>query len=168
MAAMSFLNLPIHDAEVTGVRMDWSRALLHLELVLHTCERARVDFSGARWWSLARFERQNVLVDIHEWKAGNPATAERCRDLGVDAFWTRKVLADEYTLYEVAPSVGLGGYCLAHAAEVCRDAPVTASVTPPEGGAHPAVRSPRSRKPRDANTMCGCCSGSWWTSSASR
>ncbi|RKG60888.1 hypothetical protein D7X30_08250 [Corallococcus sp. AB011P] len=50
----------------------------------------------------------------------------------MDAFWTRQVLADAYTLYEVASSRGLGGYVLAHAATVIRDTPLTASVTSPD------------------------------------
>ncbi|QAT82335.1 hypothetical protein EJ065_0730 [Corallococcus coralloides] len=67
--AMAFLNVPVRDAEVTGVRMDSARELLQLELVLHSCEKVRVDCSNACQWSLSRIERQNVLLDIHEWKA---------------------------------------------------------------------------------------------------
>ncbi|NNB86754.1 hypothetical protein [Corallococcus exiguus] len=129
---MSFLNVPLLDASVTGVRMDPVRELLQLELALHTCEKVRVDFSSACQWSLSLFERQNVLLDIHEWKASNVATAERCRDLGLDEFWTRMVLTDRYTLYEVAPSVGFGGWVLARGAEVIRAAPETAFAPAPD------------------------------------
>ncbi|WP_148282182.1 hypothetical protein [Corallococcus coralloides] len=129
---MAFLNVSVHDAEVAGVRMDSARELLQLELVLHSCEKVRVDFSSACQWSLSRFERQNVLLAIHEWKASNVATAARCRDLGLDEFWTRMVLTDRYTLYEVSASVGFGGWVLAQGAEVIRAAPETAFSPAPD------------------------------------
>ncbi|WP_223641967.1 hypothetical protein [Corallococcus sp. EGB] len=123
--------MDVHDAEVTGVRMDREKMFLQLELALRTGEKARVDFACACEWSLSRFQRQNVLFDIHEWKAGNAATAERCSSLGLDAYWTQRVLADAFTLYEVAPSVGVGGYVLACSATVIRSPLARAAASHP-------------------------------------
>ncbi|RKH56104.1 hypothetical protein [Corallococcus aberystwythensis] len=57
---MSFLKVPLHDAEVTGVRMDRQKQLLQLDLVLHTGEAVWLDFQGAEEWSLSGLGARNV------------------------------------------------------------------------------------------------------------
>ena len=117
---MAFLNVEVHDAEVTGVRMDREKMFLQLELVLHTRETVWFDFHGAEEWSLSRLGMQNVLFDIREWRAGMPGTAECCAEWSLDAVWTQMVLAGELALYEFEPSVGMGGYVLARAVTMAR------------------------------------------------
>ncbi|NOJ97877.1 hypothetical protein HMI51_33685 [Corallococcus coralloides] len=112
---MAFLNVSVHDAKVTGVRMDREKMFLQLELVLHTRETVWFDFQGAEEWSLERLGTQNVLVDIREWRAGMAGTAERCAQWALDAVWTQKVLAGELVLYEFER-----GYVLARAATMAR------------------------------------------------
>ncbi|RKG60890.1 hypothetical protein D7X30_08260 [Corallococcus sp. AB011P] len=117
---MAFLNVSVHDAEVTGVRMDREKMFLQLELVLHTRETVWFDFQGAEEWSLERLGTQNVLFDIREWRAGMDGAAESCAEWALDAVWTQKVLAGELALYEFEPSVGMGGYVVARAATMAR------------------------------------------------
>ncbi|NNC21245.1 hypothetical protein HJC22_36620 [Corallococcus exiguus] len=112
---MAFLNVEVHDAEVTSVRMDREKMLLQLELVLHTRETVWFDFQGAEEWSLPGLGTQNVLFDIRERRAGMAGTAERCAEWPLGAVWTQKVLAGELALYEFEPSVGMRGYVLARA-----------------------------------------------------
>lgn len=117
---MGFLGVSVHDAEVAGVRMSREKEHLQLELVLTTLETVWVEFQGAEEWSLSRFGTQNVLLDLREHRAGMDGTERYCADLELDPYWTKKVLAGELTLYELDPSVGLGGFVVARTATVRR------------------------------------------------
>ncbi|WP_147443578.1 hypothetical protein [Corallococcus sicarius] len=117
---MGFLGVSVHDAEVTGVRMNREKELLQLELVLHTLETVWVEFHGTEEWWLSPLVTQNVLFDIREWRAGMNGTAKYCADMELDPSWTKRVLAGELTLYELDPSVGLRGFVVARTATVKR------------------------------------------------
>lgn len=117
---MGFLGVSVHDAEVTGVRMNREKEFLQLELVLHTLETVWVEFHGAEEWWLSPLVTQNVLFDIREHRAGMDGTAKYCADMEVASYWTEKVLAGELTMYEIDPSVGLGGFVVARTATVRR------------------------------------------------
>ncbi|MHA7627866.1 hypothetical protein [Corallococcus sp. M7] len=116
----AFLNVSVHDAEVTGVRMDREKMFLQVELILPTRETVWFDFHGAEEWSLERLGTQNVLFDIREWRADMAGTAECCAEWALDAAWTQRVLAGELALYEFEPSVGMGGYVLSRAVTMAR------------------------------------------------
>jgi hypothetical protein len=132
---MAFLNVAVHDAEVTGVRMDREKMFLQLELVLHTRETVWFDFHGAEEWSLSGLGTRNVLSDIREWRAGMAGTAERCAECALDAAWTQKVLAGELALY-----VFKQGYVLARA--------VTIKTKPVGSGRGRTAGTTSSRAPR--------------------
>lgn len=117
---MSFLGVPVHDAEVTGVRMNREKEFLQLKLVLTTLETVWVEFHGAEEWWLSPLATQNVLFGIRELRAGMDETAKYCADMEVDPYWTKNVLAGELTMYELEPSVGLGGFVVARTATVKR------------------------------------------------
>ncbi|NOK31864.1 hypothetical protein D7W79_00725 [Corallococcus exercitus] len=125
---MSFLNVPLHDAEVMGVRMDLEKQLLQLDLVLHTGEAVRLDFQGAEEWSLSGLGTQNVLFALREWRAGTDGVADCCEEWKLDAFWTQKILAGELVLYECEPSVGMSGYIVARTVTVARTSSMKTTV----------------------------------------
>ncbi|CAM3699237.1 hypothetical protein G4177_28030 [Corallococcus sp. ZKHCc1 1396] len=115
---MNSLSMSIHDAEVVGLHSDREAETLTFDLVLEDKRVLLLEFTGALHWDLGRYEIQNVLYGIDEWRGDNESTLQACAELGLGAFWAEKIKAGEFSVFEINPAVGLGGYVIARTMEV--------------------------------------------------
>ncbi|MCY1042741.1 hypothetical protein OV208_15560 [Corallococcus sp. bb12-1] len=115
---MNSLSMSIHDAAVVGIHSNLDDEALTLDLVLEDKRELLLEFKGAQHWNLEGYRPQNVLFGIYEWRAGEEKTAQVCEELGLSEGWVESILAGELVVFELDPSVGLGGYVLARSMEV--------------------------------------------------
>jgi len=115
---VSSWNFPLHDAEILALENRQESRLLELRLRMPDGSRASLEFKGTEGWEFSPFREQNVMLDMYVWSALDEGTPGRCRELEVLRVWVEAIMKDQVKLYEIDPSVGLGGYVVAKSVEI--------------------------------------------------
>lgn len=102
-----------HDAKVQGLLFDEADQKLVMQIELSNQEKVVLEFIQVVGWEFSPFEEQNELFEIQEFDFKSLPEWLKL-EFNIPEQYVDRVLSGERKIYYLVPSVGLGGYVVAH------------------------------------------------------